>query len=162
MLLTGRAKGFTLLEVMLVLLLLSLSATLVVATLPGQTYRAEQEGQRLAERLSGLARLAALDGRLYGLQVQVGNWQLKTWQHGRWQPLRLPGGVSEHALPVGWSLTLQVAGEASGNAPQVLILPGGEVTPFRLRYVHDGQAIVEVTPDDDGWPAVTDLRDDAR
>ena len=55
-----------------------------------------------------------------------------------------------------------MAGEASGNAPQVLILPGGEVTPFRLRYVHDGQAIVEVTPDDDGWPAVTDLRDDAR
>ncbi len=162
MLQTGRARGFTLLEVMLVLLLLSLGATLVVATLPGHNYRAQQEGQRLATRLSGLVRMAALDGQLYGLQVQASNWQLKTWQQGRWEPLRLPGGSDEHVLPDGWSLTLHVAGDVSGNAPQVLMLPGGEVTPFRLRYVHNGQAVVEVAPDEDGWPAVTDLRDDSR
>lgn len=158
---TGRASGFTLLEVMLVLLLLSLGATMVVATLPGHSYRAGHEGQRLAERLNGLARRAALDGRLYGLQVQAGGWQLKSWQQGRWQPLRLPGGADEHSLPDGWRLTLYVAGEASGNAPQVLILPGGEVTPFRLRYLHNGQAVTEVAPDDDGWPEVRDMRDDA-
>lgn len=159
---TGRANGFTLLEVMLVLLLLSLGATMVVATMPGQHYRAGHEGQRLAERLSGLARRSALDGQLYGLQVQAGRWQLKRWQQGRWQPLDLPGGAHEQVLPDDWRLTLNVAGDVSAHAPQVLILPGGDVTPFRLRYLHHGQAVVEVAPDDDGWPVATDLRDDAR
>lgn len=159
---TGRAKGFTLLEVMLVLLLLSLGATIVVATMPDNHYRAGREAQRLAERLSGLTRMAALEGRLYGLQVQTGGWQLKNWQQGRWQSLALPGGVSEHTLPEGWSLTLNVAGEVSGNAPQVLMLPGGDLTPFRLRYLHNGQPVAEVTSSDDGWPVATDLRHDAR
>jgi general secretion pathway protein H len=151
-----------LLEVLLALALLSMSAMIVVAALPGRDFRADKEAGRLARRMTGLMRIAALDGSLYGLQAQADRWQLKAWRQGGWQALDLPAGGGAQTLPEGWRLTLRVAGEVTGNAPQVLILPGGEITPFRLRYMQGDRAVVEIGPNEDGWPVATELRDAAR
>ncbi|WP_162844432.1 type II secretion system minor pseudopilin GspH [Enterobacillus tribolii] len=158
---TAETYGFTLLEMMLVLLLLSLGAMMVVANWPGAQYRAGQEGQRLAERLNGLNRQAALSGNAYGLRVGADRWQLKVWRAQGWQDLTLPGAGAGQTLPDGWRLRLIAPGaEAAGNAPQVLLLPGGEITPFRLRYVYNDRLMAEIAPDEDGVIHATDGQDE--
>lgn len=158
----AEARGFTLLEVMLVLVLLSLGAMLVVANWPGAHYRAEQEGRRLAERLNGLARQAALGGHAYGLWVGADRWQLKEWRAQAWRDLRLPGGGGTQVLPAGWRLLLSASGaQAAGDAPQVLLLPGGEVTPFQLRYVYGDRREAEIAAGDDGRVALSEAAGEA-
>lgn len=155
---TGRASGFTLLEVMLVLLLISMTAMLVVATLPGNDYRVEREAQRLTDRLHALMRDAALEGRTYGVLVESHRWQLSVWKQKQWQPLS--GRYDAGTLPEDWQLTIAVPGQPGAGVPQVLLLPGGDISPFHLRYFHREQAVVAIAPNEDGWPAVTDLRDE--
>ncbi|WP_431223965.1 type II secretion system minor pseudopilin GspH [Serratia sp. L9] len=130
-----RERGFTLLEMMLVLLLLGIGTWLVIGKLPNSAYRVEQESQRLAERLQRLTYQATLEGRTYGLRVEPGRWQLKRWHAQGWQDVTLPQGAAAQTLPAGWRLELlPPMQETAEGAPQVLMLPGGEVTPFQLRY----------------------------
>ncbi|NIY46293.1 type II secretion system minor pseudopilin GspH [Cedecea colo] len=151
MIVSGRQRGFTLLEMMLVLLLLGLGASMVVSQMPNATYRAAQESQRLAERLQRLTYQAALEGRAYGLVVQRDRWQLRRWQAQGWQNLSLPHGAGAQTLPAGWHLQLiQPGPEAEDGVPQVLLLPGGEIMPFRLRYFSAGQLMAEIVMDDEG------------
>ncbi len=143
--------GFTLLEMMLVLLLLGIGAWLVVGQLPSSAYRVEQESQRLAERLQRLTYQATLEGRLYGLRVQPDRWQLKRWHAHGWQDLSLPQGGGSQTLPSGWRLELiEPLQEIVEETPQVLMLPGGEVTPFRLRYFFAERLMAEIVLDDEG------------
>ena len=68
------AQGFTLLEILLVLVLLSLVAVAVVATLPGnKTDHAKQDATRLYQRLQLLNEEAVLSGRDFGLRIGKNN-----------------------------------------------------------------------------------------
>lgn len=146
-----RERGFTLLEMMLVLLLLGIGTWLVIGKLPNSAYRVEQESQRLAERLQRLTYQATLEGRTYGLMVQPGRWQLKRWHAQGWQDLQLPQGAGAQTLPTGWRLELlPPVQETAEEVPQVLMLPGGEVTPFRLRYFFAERLMAEIVLDDEG------------
>lgn len=147
---SGSQQGFTLLEMMLVLLLLGMGTWLVIGQMPGTSYRVERESQRLAERLQRLTYQAALEGSMYGLVVQSDRWQFKRWQAQRWQDLVLPQGAGAQVLPKGWSLELSQSLQSVEGVPQVLMLPGGEVTPFRLRYFFAGRLMAEIELDEQG------------
>ncbi len=158
----ANARGFTLLELMLVLLLLSLGATLVAANNISGRYRAPQEGARLADIVNALARQAALDGRAYGLRVSDNRWQLMEWRNRRWRAFALPGRGGAQRLPAEWRLRLSVSGvQSAGDAPQVLLLPGGEITPFRLRYLYREQLQATIAVDAEGRVALTEASDEA-
>lgn len=146
----GRQQGFTLLEMMLVLLLLGIGTWLVVAQMPSTSYRVERESQRLAERLQRLTYQATLEGSMYGLAVQPDRWQFKRWYAQGWQDLVLPQGAGAQRLPKGWRLELEQPLEVAEGVPQVLMLPGGEVTPFRLRYFFAERLMAEIVLDDQG------------
>ena len=54
-------------------------------------------------------------------------------------------------MPSGWRLELiEPVREIVEETPQVLMLPGGEVTPFRLRYFFAERLMAEIVLDDEG------------
>ncbi|MDS6630893.1 type II secretion system minor pseudopilin GspH [Klebsiella michiganensis] len=145
-----RQRGFTLLEMMLILLLIGVSAGMVMLAFPAS--RDDSAAQALA-RFE--AQLRFVQQR--GLQTVPVFWRLGAsrslavsgltaprkqrpaptgddWNGYRWLPLRA-GRVATSGSVAGNTLHLTFPqGEAwtPGDNPDVLIFPGGEMTPFRL------------------------------
>lgn len=168
------ARGFTLLEILLVLVLLSVSAVAVIATLPAkQSDEAQKNAQRLFQRLQLLNEEALLSGFDYGLRVDEKNPRftfLQLTEKG-WQRIdkagfaaqlhideqldvqfNLGGGVwqdKDRLFIPGSLFDEQMFAEEKEQkvepAPQVFILSSGELTPFHLIIYPSQQSV------DQGW-----------
>jgi len=156
-------QGFTLLEVMLVVVLLAMVATLVINTLP-DTINVPQEEERLTNSLRWAAEQAILEGAIYGVKLDRQGWLIVKLSHnpgGAGESLSWPGyywrpaGFGHHLLPEGITLELAVENQprlfpagkekSAGSEPQILLLPGGEVTRFSLRLRAHGQTHRQIT-----------------
>ncbi len=136
----GRGAGFTLVEVLVVVLIVGLLASLAVLSLGGRRDPAAEEARRLAALLDLAAREAVLQGRELAVELDPGGYRFLTLEAGRWVPLagdpllrerRLPETVLLEGLEVEGRAALPAgAGEALGR---VYFLSSGEATPFRLR-----------------------------
>ncbi|CNK23902.1 general secretion pathway protein H [Yersinia aldovae] len=155
-------RGFTLLEIMLVLVLLGGMAKLVLATLPSSS-EINQESEQLAVALQWAAQQAEQDGKVYGLSISHDKWQLMTlnnqphskgesylWPHHYWHPLDDGKLKQQHPLPGGLTLelTLQdqpiplstILDDGLINEPKIIFFPGGERSLFELTLSEqDGQ-----------------------
>ncbi|WP_337164101.1 type II secretion system minor pseudopilin GspH [Vibrio fluvialis] len=154
-------RGFTLLEILLVLVLLSMSAVAVIATLPSkQNDDAKEVAESLYQRLQLLNEEAILSGLDYGLRVDEKTHQLHflSLNEKGWQRLNKSGFASMLALKEGLAMQFLPGGdvwhdkdrlfkpgslfdeemfatkedEKKVRPPQVFILSSGELTPFTL------------------------------
>ncbi|QGN36637.1 type II secretion system minor pseudopilin GspH [Klebsiella oxytoca] len=145
-----RQRGFTLLEMMLILLLMGVSAGMVMLAFPAS--RDDSAAQTLARfeaQLRFIQQRGLQTGQFFGVSVHPDGWQFMVlqaressdpppasndWNGYRWLPLRA-GRVASSGQVVGDQLRLTFPqGEVwtPGNNPDVLIFPGGEMTPFQL------------------------------
>ncbi|MBF4284531.1 type II secretion system minor pseudopilin GspH [Vibrio anguillarum] len=170
-------RGFTLLEILLVLVLLSLSAVAVISTLPSTNNDdAKQYAMSLYQRLQLSNEEAILSGKDFGLRVDEKKSHLVflSMEDKGWQPLESKTMASQLQLPEGLSLQFELGGSAWKNddrlfkpgslfdddkfadegeqkkqlPPQVFILSSGELTPFVLS-IHLNQQDAE-----QGWRVV--------
>lgn len=158
-----RARGFTLLEVMLVLLLVGILASAVVINFSGNSpeQRLEKEVLRFSQVFQFIADSAQLRQQEWGLVVAAGQYAFVYYQADGWQWAQQPAAAKAYTLPEGITLTVELEGlpgdelsllsqleweaaaedlEVTGDAasppplPQVFILSSGEVSPFRLTF----------------------------
>ncbi|QXO17540.1 MULTISPECIES: type II secretion system minor pseudopilin GspH [Vibrio] len=156
-----RKHGFTLLEIMLVLVLLSVSAVAVIATLPVRhDDEIKEVAQSIFQRLQLLNEEAILSGRDYGLRIdeQARTLRFLSLEQTGWQKLDKNGIAADLQLEEGLALQYQAGGdvwqdedrlfkpgslfdeemfaeqdgEHKQRPPQVFILSSGELTPFTL------------------------------
>jgi len=164
-----RARGFTLIEVLVVVVILGvLAAALVLSTAGSGERRLEREAERMRSLIAYACEQAELRGREIGVSVNRTGYRFSEFDRDSWV------GFSEGELrPRIWLAgtsallsrdgnTVEVA-EAYPDKPQLLCLSSGELTPFRLelglgeiavRYRLDG------TPD--GAVALATVSDHAR
>jgi general secretion pathway protein H len=103
-------RGFTLVELMVVLAVLALAATVVILTIPGSNARVAQEADRLAVRIASLRDLAIVEGRPMALVVSPSGYAFERREASGWTAL--PGrGYARHDWPTGIRLS-QPAGAA--------------------------------------------------
>jgi general secretion pathway protein H len=148
-----------LLEMMLVVLLIGSAASMVMMSFPAVEQKTPP--QQLARFQAQL--IFALDdsqqnGRVLGVQVRPDGWQFKIlqrqqsegrasppssyiWQGYAWQEWQPRRAVLGGELPDGLRLELQFPGlgawlptNAVANEPEIILLPGGEITPFKLIF----------------------------
>ncbi|CNL33896.1 type II secretion system minor pseudopilin GspH [Yersinia proxima] len=148
------SRGFTLMEIMLVLVLLGCMAKLVLGTFPSAS-KINQESDRLAVALQWAAQQAEQDGKVYGLSVSHDKWQLMTlnnqphtkgesylWPHHYWHPINNGKLKQQRQLPDGLNLELTLQDQPiplnnmqdNGliNEPKIVFFPGGESSIFEL------------------------------
>ena len=200
-----RSRGFTLIEIMLVIVIIGCAVGVVVLSIPGVGSSGERDLKSLSEQLAASIRMAAeqsvLEGRTIALQVDDSGYQFlvreaKTkpdeaqegdkpnedaqsnnksevkeiptaWEDQVWVPYEKEKFAASHEFPENTKVELDLGGLAleseeakigqqkpdwfaqgsdeEGKAnpePQIFLLPGGEITPFKL-------TITEVLPGDE-------------
>lgn len=131
------ARGFTLLEVLVVILIVGLLAGLVGLTQVDSGQQARREAERLRSLIGLLRSDALLNHRDYGLRLDEDRYRvLLRATDGRWQPALQ---YREQQLPADIRLQLQVeanllapASAPSAKGPQLLVLSNDEISPFTL------------------------------
>ncbi len=171
-------NGFTLIEILLVLVLLSLTAVAVISTLPtSQKDLSKQYAQSFFQRLQLLNEEAVLSGKDFGVRVDdaKSTYVLLSLTSEGWLPLKLKQIPSKTKLEEDIALQLELGGGAWDNderlfkpgslfdedmfaeeedekkiePPQVFIFSSAEVTPFTLSFFpQNGDAFT------DGWRVI--------
>lgn len=161
--------GFTLLEILLVLVLMSLASVAVIATLPvsGED-SAKTQAQALYHRLQLLNEEAMLSGTDFGIHIdeEKSRYQLLRLTQQGWQKLEQPNMTDQVELAADVVLEFELGGsvwkdqqrlfkpgslfdeemfaeykqEQKQPPPQVFIMSSGEVTPFSMTIYPRGRS----------------------
>jgi general secretion pathway protein H len=176
-----RPRGFTLIELLVVLVILGCLVGLAVlgTGVAGPARKLSNEADQLAGVIGALAEEAVLDNREYGLRLSRDAYQVLRYDEftGEWQPVGKP-----HQLPAWASIEYQLEGQplalpspktadedaeededkpaTDSNAPQLLILSSGEISPFRLRLSvrDDARTALQLSSDGFRLPRVETLQ----
>ncbi|MFC1507938.1 type II secretion system minor pseudopilin GspH [Pseudomonadota bacterium] len=160
-----RAAGFTLIEILLVLVLLATSAVAVVMTLPeSKEDKVKEEAARFHHLVQLLGEDALLNGIDYGIRIERHRYQFLELTSKDWQPIAESRFFTD--VEVGDDIDLRV--EMGGYSwqdkdrlfkpgslfdedlfaeqtdkdkikpPQIVVMASGEYTPFTLAFEVDG------------------------
>jgi len=156
---TGQ-RGFTLLEIMVVVVLIALTVTLVGLNLNRDLDQiAGLEADRFAKLLDYLRDESVLTGKSYAIEVDE---QKKIYRFlessDKWLPVKNDDLLRPRSFPEFLSVELDVFQKRENDSNGLLIVQGlGEITPFRLIVSGDEyQYIVEL---DDSFNVVVDQVD---
>lgn len=170
------STGFTLIEILVVLLIVSIMSGVVIANLPALTRTAdfESEAKRLQLVLELAREEALMQSSEFGFRIDrnsdgdLGAYSFLIYDdlNQSWSDYTVPP-LQSHELPEGIQMVLDVEGEGfqlddseDEGLPPVMLLSSGETTPFDLTIFQgrelsvtlraDGYARVKpVEPDDD-------------
>ena len=156
-----RAAGFTLLEVMLVILLIGILVSTVVLSFGNDSVqdRLDKEVNRFQQVFQHFAETAELQQQEWGLVVTENSYAFVLFSDDGWQWVETPTAAAAYQLPNGLLLQLELEGlpgaeqnllsqlefdspeltelaEAAVEPPlpKVFMLSSGEISPFRLQF----------------------------
>ncbi|MEM9670591.1 MAG: prepilin-type N-terminal cleavage/methylation domain-containing protein [Pseudomonadota bacterium] len=111
--------GFTLVEVLLVVFIVGLSASIIIMTLPEGPERVERERQRVITALDHLNDLSVLTGQVHGVEFGSEGFEVVRRVDGEWQADRTLGFDLE--TPVEFLVDRR----REDTGPQIYFSPAG-------------------------------------
>ncbi len=144
-----RSKGFTLIEILVVLVIMAVVISLAVLSIgtTGRDAQLDEESRRIEGLVDILHERALLEGRDFGLRIAPNAYEFVVYSpdRDRWLPLNDEHEFRHRDLPKGVSFQLQLdsvdvvlkapeqgLSSSDPRPPQVAIAASGEGTPFRL------------------------------
>ena len=128
-------RGFTLIEILVVVLIIAIASGIAVANLEGDDRgRGEREAKRLAGALEHAAALAQWQGETLGVSVEGGGYRF--WRRNgsdKWITLDDDAVLAPHPLPIGFTVT--AVSYAGAPVPENSVLPfrpSGRNEPYAL------------------------------
>ncbi|WP_422060390.1 GspH/FimT family pseudopilin [Sphingopyxis sp.] len=129
-----RGNGFTLVELMVVLAIMALAATIVALTIPGEEPTVRSEADRLAARLAAARDVAVIEGRSVSVNLAPSGYGFERRIGGAWQPLpgrafaqrNWPGGVRFVAGDGQAAARVLFDRVGTSPTPQAVVLSGGD------------------------------------
>ena len=149
-----RSKGFTLVEILVVMLIIAAVISLAVLSVnsTGRDSQLDEESRRIEGLVGLLHERALLEGRDFGLRIEPSAYEFVFYdsRRDRWSLLDQEREFRHRELPKGISFQLQLDSQTvvikpidrtltNGDppGPQVAIAASGEGTPFRLILLRD-------------------------
>jgi len=143
-----QARGFTLMELMVVMVIIGLVTASVLIKFRGNTRdtQLDQEAQRLDALFDYVREQAELQTRDYGFRINETGYSFVVFDvlGNQWRPVDEDDALRERGLPPGLKSELVVEGrkvvltrkkkekELDDFAPQVMIFANGDVSSFEL------------------------------
>jgi len=145
----GRSRGFTLIEVAVVLLIIGIILGVIGIHYGDDDTMVKTESNRLALLLQTAEQQAVLEGKVVALGVDSTGYSFYSLDAGKFTPLQ--DEVLRHRdLPPG--ISIRAAGHAPAGGFAVVLLPDGEISDFAVelargsaRWQVHGQANGEIT-----------------
>ncbi|HIF9330540.1 type II secretion system minor pseudopilin GspH [Photobacterium damselae subsp. damselae] len=162
-----RAAGFTLIEIMLVMVLLALSSVAVIMTMPkNQNDEAKNEAVRFYQLSQLLSEDAMLTGRDYGIDVSAHRYHFVELTQDGWQEIKEKTKYyNQVETPKAITLVYEKGGEwqkkdrlfkqdklfsqedlfekdpdeKKRKPPQIVVMASGEITPFTVSFETSGE-----------------------
>ncbi|HME40103.1 MAG TPA: type II secretion system minor pseudopilin GspH [Steroidobacteraceae bacterium] len=172
-----RSKGFTLVEILVVIVIIAIMVSLAVLSVgvTGRDAQLDEESRRIEGLVGLLHERALLEGRDFGLRIEPAAYEFVVYEprRDRWMKLDQEREFRHRDLPKGLSFQLELdsqivvikpidnnlTSDATAPAPQVAIAASGEGTPFRLTLSRDGTA-AKASVDGDARGKVTRINSD--
>jgi general secretion pathway protein H len=158
-----RSKGFTLVEILVVMLIIAavISLTVLSVNATGRDSQLDEESRRIEGLVGLLHERALLEGRDFGLRIEPAAYEFVFYdgRRNRWLMMDQEREFRHRELPKGITFQLQLDSQTvvikpidrnltNGDppGPQVAIAASGEGTPFRLillREATQAKAVVD-------------------
>jgi general secretion pathway protein H len=149
-----RNKGFTLVEILVVVVIMAIVISLAILSMgvTGRDAQLDEETRRIEGLMGLLHERALLEGRDFGMHIEPSAYEFLVYDafHDRWQTMDQEHEFRHRELPKGLSFQLQMDSQtvvlkapdrnmvtSTPVAPQVAIAASGEGTPFRLTLQRD-------------------------
>ncbi len=143
-----RQRGFTLIELMVVVVIIGIASSLIVVTIGSDPLgrRAEDETRRAAALLELAQEQAILEGREYAVGLARDGYRFYRLQGADWVAVQDDALLRPRTLEPGLVIELRVEdaqvpltedGDAR-EAPQLVLYSSGERTPFELTIAPEG------------------------
>ena len=129
--------GFTLIEVMIVVVIIGLAASLVVLNLPSASQNARSVADQVRSDFAALADMTLLSGKSHAITIGQNNYQLLERKNGEWVPLAAKANVQTFPDTVSVSVSinnapLSLPSILSVQRPQLLFTPDGFLPDFGI------------------------------
>ncbi len=174
------SRGFTLIELMVVILLVGLLVSFAVLSVGGPSPRQIQheEARRILARMDLAREEAVMQARSLGVRFERDGYLFYGLGDGQWRMLEQGGLLDPRELPEAVSIDVEIDGldvelfggdeEAEdGDAddedavrPQIFFLAGGEIVPeFNIRILsEDTDTEYRIHPGDEQWLTLSEER----
>lgn len=162
-----RSKGFTLVEILVVVVIMAIVISLAILSIgtTGRDAQLDEESRRIQGLIDLLHERALLEGRDFGVRLEPASYEFVVYDafRDRWRTFDQEREFRHRDLPKGVTFQLQLdsqnvvlkplernlSSDQAPPGPQVAIAASGEGTPFRLLMQRDGSkatAAVTGTP----------------
>ncbi len=163
-------RGVTLVELLVVLAIIAMIASVVVLSAPPPVSNAQRESEKLAARIDYATGEAVTSGESLGLEISDGGYRFLKYSRGEWKALSSAQFV-EQRFPDDLTVEVKLEDQAKRNEPrerktgdeekpqpEIRFAPTGETTPFSVIFRSqrqnagvslDGAGSVSVSMDDD-------------
>jgi len=143
----ARCRGFTLLEVMVVVIIIGIVISFAVLSINSDDKTLDEEARRLQALINLTSQEAVLQSKELALQFNEDGYEFLAFDGEKWQAIaddeilrsrKLPDNVAVDYEPEGQKLTLKGMDDEA-KPPRIYFLSSGEMTPFRLTLRRRGE-----------------------